>query len=331
MKLPARLAATAVVALALAACSGTGDDGGDAGTGSAPAAGGDFPATVETAFGDITVDEAPERVVALGWGDAETALALGVQPVGASDWLGFGGDGVGPWSEGLYDESPEIIETLEPSYEQVAALEPDLILDVKSSGDQERYDRLSQIAPTVGIPAGGENYLTSTEQQTTMIADALGVPDEGAALLEKRDQVFAEAAEAHPEWDGMTATAATRTSEGWGAYIEGSERVEFLERLGFQQSPTIDGLKAGATGFSVDISDEQLDLLDADLIVAFPIFIDKAEITDDPQWQAIPAVEKGHDVVIDGDLQSAYSLGTAESQIYAVDELTGLIEDALGS
>lgn len=331
MKLPARLAAVAVAALALAACSGPDDDGGGAGPGSAPAAGGDFPATVETAFGDVTVDEAPERVVALGWGDAETALSLGVQPVGASDWLGFGGDGVGPWSDG-YDESPEIIETLEPSYEQIAALEPDLILDVKSAGDQERYDRLSQIAPTIGVPEGGEDYLTSTEQQTTMIAQALGVPDEGAALLEERDQAFADAAEAHPEWDGLTATAATRTSEGWGAYVEGSERVEFLERLGFQQSPTVAGIEANAGGFSVDVSDEQLDLLDADLIVAFPIFIDASQITDDPQWQAIPAVEAGHDVVIDdADLQAAYSLGTPESQVYAVDELTGQIEDALGS
>lgn len=55
-----------------------------------------FPVDLTTKFGKVTVDEAPKRVVALGWGDAETALALGVQPVGASDWLGFGGEGVGP-------------------------------------------------------------------------------------------------------------------------------------------------------------------------------------------------------------------------------------------
>ena len=53
---------------------------------------GAFPVTVSTAFGDVTVEEEPTRVVALGWSDAETALALGVQPVGASDWLAFGGD-----------------------------------------------------------------------------------------------------------------------------------------------------------------------------------------------------------------------------------------------
>ncbi|MGJ9611108.1 hypothetical protein [Actinotignum sp. GS-2025b] len=42
-----------------------------------------FPATIDTKFGPVTVKEAPQRVVALGWGDAEVALSLGVQPVGA--------------------------------------------------------------------------------------------------------------------------------------------------------------------------------------------------------------------------------------------------------
>ena len=41
---------------------------------------------METKFGVVEVPEDAERIVALGWGDAETALALGVQPLGASDW-----------------------------------------------------------------------------------------------------------------------------------------------------------------------------------------------------------------------------------------------------
>jgi iron complex transport system substrate-binding protein len=95
-------------------------------TGGGPTSSGAFPVTVSTASGDVTVEEEPARVVALGWSDAETALALGVQPVGASDWLGFGGEGVGPWAEGRCDEAPEIIETLEPSLEAIAALQDDV-------------------------------------------------------------------------------------------------------------------------------------------------------------------------------------------------------------
>ncbi|MGP4975202.1 ABC transporter substrate-binding protein [Brachybacterium tyrofermentans] len=315
--------------LVLAACSDSQAENSADGPTRARSEGGAFPATVDTAFGEITLEATPQRIVALGWGDAETALSLGVQPVGASDWLAFGGEGVGPWAEGLYDTAPTIIETLEPSYEAIAALEPDLILDVKSSGDQDRYDRLSQIATTVGVPSGGENYLTTPEQQLTMIATALGVPDAADALQREIDSLFVEAASQHEQWDGLSVAAATRTSEGWGAYVDGTERVEFLKRLGFVQSEAIAELPATATGFSVDVSAEQLDLFDADLIVAFPIYIETTEITEDPQWQAIPAVADGRAIVLDGDLSSAYSLGSVLSTKYAVEKMVPLIEKTL--
>ena len=119
-------------------------------------------ATVDTKFGQVEITDQPKRIVALGWGDAETVLSLGVEPVGASDWLAFGDEGVGPWLEGAYKTAPTILGTMELDYEQIAALEPDLILDVKSSGDEERYKRLSEIAKTIGVPEGGDNYLTSS-------------------------------------------------------------------------------------------------------------------------------------------------------------------------
>ncbi|MDN5635915.1 MAG: iron-siderophore ABC transporter substrate-binding protein, partial [Brevibacterium sp.] len=59
--------------LLLAACGG--------GSGEEDAAPG---ISVDTKFGSVEVPQDPQKVVALGWGDAETALALGVQPVGAS-------------------------------------------------------------------------------------------------------------------------------------------------------------------------------------------------------------------------------------------------------
>jgi len=333
-------ALAALAALTLAACSdGAADSPGSSAlpdapsTVAAPAAAADsaYPVTIDTKFGPVTLDAAPDRVVALGWGDAETALALGVQPVGASDWMGFGGEGVGPWSAGLYDTPPVILGTLELSYEAVAALEPDLILDTRAAGDQERYDRLAAIAPTIGVPEGGDAYLTSTAEQTRMIAAALGQVSAGEALIASIDEAFAAAAAAHPQWEGLTATSATRTSEGWGAYVEGSERVTFLERLGFVQNPAIAALtpNEGALGFSVSLSAEQIGQFDADLIVAFPIWIDTAEITDDPQWQAIPAVAAGHVVIIEGDLSAAYSAATVPGTLYAIDQLVPLIEGAL--
>jgi len=322
-------AAVAVATLALAGCSADADPD-DATGGGASGGSGAFPVSIDTKFGEVTVEKKPTRVVALGWGDAEAALALGVQPVGASDWLAFGddADGVGPWAQGLYDQAPEIIGTLEPSYEAIAALEPDVILDTKSSGDQERYDRLSSIAPTVGVPEGGDSYLTDFEDQMELVSKALGEEAKGEQLVDENEKAVEAVADAHPEWKGKTITAATKTSEGWGAYVEDSERVDQLEALGFEQNPAIAALAPNAGGFSVSISSEQLDEIDADVIVAFPIYIDTTEITDDAQWKALPAVQEGHAVVIDGDVAAAYSLGSALSRQYALEKLVPLLEDA---
>ncbi|HMQ36907.1 MAG TPA: ABC transporter substrate-binding protein, partial [Micropruina sp.] len=247
----------------------------------------------------------------------------------ASDWLGFGGEGVGPWAKGLYATPPEIIGTLEPSFEKIAALKPDLIIDVKSSGDQARYDRLKSIATTIGVPQGGDSYLASQEQQVTMISTALGEKEKGAALLKEVSDAFAAAAAAHPAWKGKTMSAATKTADGWGAYIEGSERVTFMQNLGFVQNPKIAALEANATGFSVSLSPEKLDDIDADVVVAFPIFIETDKLTGDAAWKAVPAVKAGRAVVIDGDLASAYSLGTTLATKYAIENLVPKLDAAL--
>lgn len=330
--LPLVVAGTTVLGLGLSACSS--DPGGASSSASGSAtgasAGAGFPATVSTKFGDVTVKAKPQRVVALGWGDAEDALQLGVQPVGASDWLGFGGDGVGPWLKGAYTKAPEIIGTLEPSYEKIAALKPDLILDVKSSGDAARYQRLSSIAPTIGVPQGGDAYLASPKDQLTMIATALGEKAKGEQLLKDVDATFAAASSAHPGWKGKTASAVTKTSEGWGAYTKGGDRIAFLTSLGFVQNPKIDALGAGGSGFSVNLSPEKLVTVDADLVVGFPIFVKATDMTNDAAWKAVPAVTKKHAVVIDGDLANAFSLGSPAAQTYAVKNLVPKIEAAIG-
>src|SRR3954453_9716260 len=198
---PRGAALLAATALVVAGCGSAPDEG--SGEGGAIASGGAFPVTVSTAFGDVTVEKEPTRVVALGWSDAETALALGVQPVGASDWLGGGGDdGLGDWVTDTYDDAPEMIGTMEPSYEAIAALEPDLILDTRSDGTQERYDLLSQIAPTVGMPEGAGADQTSWDDQLELIGRALGRGDQADELAAEVSQAYEDAAAAHPEFAG---------------------------------------------------------------------------------------------------------------------------------
>jgi iron complex transport system substrate-binding protein len=319
-----------LLAVALAATSCGSDSGGDSaadGGGATGSSSGAFPVTVSTAFGDVTVDQEPTRVVALGWGDAETALALGVQPVGASDWLAFGGEGVGPWAAGEYDQAPEIIDTVEPSFEAIAALKPDLILDTRSPATQERYDTLSAIAPTISQPEGADPYLTSSEDQLRMVGEALGKSDEAAALQEQVDQAFTDAAAANPAFAGTEVAVAAYTSEGFGAYVQGDVRVDLMEKLGFTIKPEIQALATDS--FFISVSEEQLPLLDAGLTVAFPIFVAASEITDNPLWQSIPSVQAGHAVVLDDEtLTSAFSIGTPQGIQYALDNAVPLFAAA---
>ncbi|SNS24730.1 iron-siderophore ABC transporter substrate-binding protein [Rhodococcoides kyotonense] len=319
------LAAAVLAVGALVSCS---SDAGDTPDPTTESSEGAFPVTIDTKFGDVTVDSKPQRVVALGWADAETALALGVQPVGASDWLAFGGDGVGPWAEGLYQTSPEIIGTQEPSYEAVAALEPDVILDTKSSGDQDRYDRLSQIAPTIALPEGADNYLTSLEQQVTMVSAALGESAKGAELLDGIDADFAAAAAENPEFEGKTITVGAFSGSGYGAYIADNSRLLFMKKLGFVSNPTIDALPP--KGFSVPISDEELSLLEADLVVIFPIQTSASDVTGNPLFQNIPAVQDGRSIVFeDPVVAKSYSTNSILSTEYALDAVVPLLAERL--
>ena len=322
--------AALLAATVLVTSCGSGDTGSseDAAASSSPSGSGASPVTVETAFGPVEVPEEPERVVALGWSDAETALALGVQPVGASDWLGFGGEGVGPWAEGRYDEAPEIIKTLEPSLEAIAALDPDLILDTRAPATQDRHDALSAIAPTIGQPEGVGPYQTTWQQQLDLVGQALGREEEAAELQAEVEQQFTEAAEANPQFEGTEVAVGAFTSEGFGAYVRGDTRVDFMEALGFTNEAAIQDL-AGES-FSVSLSEEQVSLLDAPLTVVFPIFVDAAQITSNPLWQSLPSVQQGNALVLeDQTLVNAFSSGSALGTRYALENAVPLFAETL--
>ncbi|BBG00312.1 MULTISPECIES: iron-siderophore ABC transporter substrate-binding protein [Pseudonocardia] len=322
--LPALAALTAALALVAGCGSGPAADG----TGPA-AADGAFPVTVPTAFGDVTIPEQPQRVVALGWSDAETALALGVEPVGAADWLAIGDDGLGPWVPQNYTTPPTVLGTLEVDLEAVAALEPDLILDTRAAGTRDRYDRLNQLGvPVVGIPAGGENYLTTWRDQLRTVGAALGRAEQAGQLQDDLEQRFADARAQHPQLAGATVVSGARNTLGeYAAYTAGSGRVTFLEELGMALAPQIAALPT--EGFSTPISRERMNLLDADVTVMQPIGKDATEIENDPLWQAVPSVSAGRGVLLsDRDVSQAFSAASVQGWTYALERTVPRLADA---
>ncbi|RBY79969.1 iron-siderophore ABC transporter substrate-binding protein [Blastococcus sp. TF02A-26] len=325
------LSVAALVAAAALVLAGCGDDDPDTDTQSGAggsSSGGAFPVTIETAFGEVTIEEEPQTVVALGWSDAETALALGVQPVGASDWLAVGGDGLGEWVEESYDEAPEMIETQEPDLEAIAALQPDLILDTRSDATQERYDSLSQIAPTVGQPEGVGPYMTTWQQQLELVGQALGKAEEAQVLADDLEQRIADAAAAHPEFAGTEVAVGAYTSQGFGAYVRGDGRVDLMEALGFVNKAAIED-EAGGT-FFIPVGDEQVPLLDSELTVVFPIFVEVGEITSNPLWGTLTSVQEGRAVILeDKTVADAFSAGSVSAVGYALDNAVPLFAEAL--
>ncbi|RIJ71003.1 iron-siderophore ABC transporter substrate-binding protein [Nakamurella silvestris] len=288
-----------------------------------------FPVTVPTLFGDVVVDKEPLRVVALGWSDAETALALGVQPVGASDWLAFGGEGVGPWAEGLYTSAPEILGTTEISFEAVAALKPDLILNTRSDNSEQTYKTLSAIAPTISAPVGMKVlYGTTWKQQMELVSTALGKAEEGRAKIAEVDAAFAASAAANPEFAGKTVALGAYFGTEYGAYVTGDSRVDFLTSLGFVQKPELDALASGS--FYVPISGEELDKFDADLTVIFPIGDVAQTLKDDKKLQSIPSAKAGHLLILeDTTLINAFSSGSTLGSLYAIDKAVPLFAKTL--
>jgi iron complex transport system substrate-binding protein len=129
-------------------------------------------------------------------------LALGIVPVGMSKatWGDDDDNGVLPWVEEKLDElgadTPVLFdETDGIDYEAVADTEPDVILASYSGLTQEEYDTLSKIAPVIAYPEVA--WGTSVNDMIEMDSKALGLEDEGKALIKQLDADAQKALEAN--------------------------------------------------------------------------------------------------------------------------------------
>jgi len=261
------LAGSSVAGVAALAACGAEDETTEGSTGSASSTSASEGTTTATLFGEVEVPADPQNIVALGWGDMEAVPALGGQVLGTSDWLAFGGDGVGPWAQDLVTQTPEQLGTLELNYEAIAALAPDVILNTRQSNDQAQQDSLAQIAPTVGpTPDVAITYGTSWRDQVELVAAALGKTDEGATPISDLEAKFAEA---NPTFTGRTVAVAAYFTASRGAYVTGDS-------------------------FFAALSEEQLDQLEADLVVVFPIGVTAEEITAQAGIQNLQAQGRSH-------------------------------------
>lgn len=116
----------------------------------------------------------PQRVVVLEPVELDTAVALGVKPVGAAVASNVAGI---PKYLGV-DGIATVGTVPEPDLEAIAALKPDLIMGTESR-HSKLYDQLSAIAPTVYMKTQADPWQSNVQ----LVGEALGKKEKTQELL----------------------------------------------------------------------------------------------------------------------------------------------------
>jgi iron complex transport system substrate-binding protein len=294
-----------LMTLSLAAC-GSDDESSSGGSGGS-AESSAFPVTVEHRFGKTTIESEPKRVVAVGYTDQDPILALGVVPVGVGDFLGGYDWRKRPWAQdALKGAEPKVVSGQEINFEAVAAQRPDVIVAINAGLKKDAYDRLSQIAPTVGQSGDYVDFGMPWDEQTLLVGQALGREDQAQKVVDDVKAQFAKAREDHPEFEGKTAILAYGGPDGYGAYATQDTRSRFLSDLGLETPEEIDEL-AGESFFA-EFSQEQFRLMDQDLLLMYGT---EKEIQGNDVVSRLDAVQEDRAVYLDLTDQFSGALGFA--------------------
>jgi iron complex transport system substrate-binding protein len=240
---------------------------------STPAFAQNFPVTLDHVYGSTTIPAEPRRIVTWGWGNEDAVLALGVTPVGMPfQTYGGGENGIHPWIEEALavagTEQPTLLDgAQEPPFEQIAALQPDLILAVYSGITQDQYDLLSAIAPTVAY--SGDAWSTPWQDVTRTVGTALGKSEEAEVLVEETTAWLAAEVSKHPELSGVTFAGANDYDGSIAVYAPTDARMKFLTDLGLTLDPSVTQLAPNDGAFYYSLSYELFDQLEGDIFVTY--------------------------------------------------------------
>ncbi len=208
---------------------------------------------VEHARGTVELEAAPQRVVTLEPVETDTAVALGVVPVGAAVLSVEAGV---PAYLGEEAQAIEVVGTVpEPNLEAIAALEPDLILGTESR-HSDLYDQLASVAPTVFMATQTDPW----QENVLLVGRALGREADAQALLDAYDARCAQLQEDY----GVSGTAQLlRPRDGIvSAYGPRSFAGSTLECVGFTTPE-----QEWGEDISVDLSPERVTEVAADLVL----------------------------------------------------------------
>jgi iron complex transport system substrate-binding protein len=235
--------------------------------------------TISTIMGDVEVPVNPQRVICTyGLGDV---VALGVTPVATYDVAGT-----------AYEKELNQIPVWESfESEEIMSYEPDLIFVV----NEEQYDAVSKIAPTVYIPFTE----LSMDERVTFLGEVLGKEDEANTLLSEFKEKLNDA---KSEMDTMGIADSTfsifEKSEN-GVWVYGDKWGRggdiVYSQLGLAAPEVIQNEIIAKDQYR-DVSLESIGEYAGDYIVFSG---DLGDLAGNPVWNSIPAVKDGKIIPID--------------------------------
>lgn len=313
-----------MLAAGLVGCGGTGTD-----PRSIAPAGPGFPVEIPNRYGTARIPSAPKEIVSLGPTDHDVLLPLGVLPAGLTPW-GTWESGVGPWVEPMPRGNPKLLGS-EIDVEAVAALRPDLLIAVQSALSSDQYERLDLFAPLVAQPPNSIDFGVPWHRQADIIGRAVGKPAEARTLIDRTQERIDRDRQENPVLHGKTHVTVRADSAGtYAAYTGQDARTILLEQLGLRLSPNIARMPSHGQ-FYIQISKEQVSLLDADVVIVTPATpTDVDAVRNDPMLNNLRAAKEGGLILVeDYDLTMALGSATVSSIPYTLDRLTPRLTEAL--
>nr|QEO74776.1 iron compound ABC transporter, periplasmic [uncultured bacterium] len=251
-------------------------------------------------FGSTTVNAEPKRIVVVGVTEQDPLLALGVVPVGVTDWLKKYEGAINPWAKDKLNGAPlptVLNDTNGPEYEKIASLRPDLIVGLYAGLSQESYDKLSKIAPTVAQPKEYNDYGIPWQESTKTLGKLVGKSAQADKLVADVEAKIAKARQDNPKFAASTGLVATMW-EGYFVYGSQDPRSRLLTSLGFKLPEKLDEVIGDKFGAS--ISKERVDLLDQSVIIWLAVPKDaRATLDKDPLYASLKVAKEKRDIILD--------------------------------
>jgi len=207
--------------------------------------------------------------------------------------------GLYPWESEVDDSAVELDRASMTQVgaslpeEQIAGFAPDLILGSFAVADQEDFDRISKIAPTVA--ALGDVQVDPWESQVEVLGRILGEEDRAAEIIANTNGTVDGLADRLPALSGKTAVLSQFVFATGQLVVvadpdDGASAV--FRRLGLTLPPTLVE-EAGATGGRLTLSPERVDALNADLVVMLPNGGTRDDLMRLPGFAQLPSVQPG--------------------------------------